>query len=183
MYPSYLHLQKNALTPVQTFSRFILSPVVEILVGKTEIAFHIRSDLLCQTSDYFRACLQGNFSEAAKDEVKLFKTRAETFQYFVKWLYTGDLAPFDSSLTLLSIFKDRADVLALGNRLLCEGPKNRAVDIIQEVCGEEFLDAERIVYAAQAVESRSQLMQYLIKQLNRDMVEGGYGDFVDDDDG
>ena len=169
------------MIPLLTFSRSILSPVVEILVGRRETTFHIHSDLLCQTSDYFRACLQGNFSEATKGEVKLSETRASTFQYFVKWLYTGDVAPFNNSLPLASIFTDMADVFALGNRLLCEGLRNRAVDMIQEVCSKELLNVGRIVYAAQAVETRSLLMQYLIQQLSFDMVEEGYGGLVNDD--
>ena len=53
--------------------------------------------------------------------------------------------------------------------------------MIQEVCTEDLLNAERIVYVAQAVESRSLLMQYLIQQLSFDMVEEGYAELVEDD--
>ena len=158
----------------------MLSPIVKVSVGDAKATFHLHSDLLCKKTSYFRGCLQGQFSESVTREVVMLETNPNAFQYFVKWLYTGDLAPFTESTTYDKDFHRMIDVYALGDELVCDGLKNRAVDMVQEICERQHLDAEQMLYAAQSIRQDSKLMQYLVEQLACDMTSIGYQKFIED---
>ena len=158
----------------------MLSPIVKVIVGPQKVTFDVHSGLLREKSDYFRACLQGNFSEALKGEVRLPETKPEAFQYYAKLLYTGDLAPFNFDIDKDIIFRSMIDVYALGDRLLCHGIQNRSIDMVQEICVISDLSIGRIFYAAKIIEPRSKLMQFLIEKLAFDMASEGYATFVED---
>ena len=126
-----------------------LEPPVKIIVGKKRMQeiFYVHPSLLCEKSEYFRACLQSHFSEAQSREVRLLDEKPKAFRLFLKWLYTGDLAPFPAGKmavdddnndvrdhSMIFILRIAVAAYILGDRLLCSGVKDRAMDIIQQCC-------------------------------------------------
>lgn len=65
--------------------------VVFVDVGPEQISYAIHKGILCSRSDYFRAALTGNFSEAAEQVVTLDDEDPDTFRTFNAWLYTNVL--------------------------------------------------------------------------------------------
>lgn len=63
---------------------------VKIPSGK-KFALHI--DVLADKSNYFRAALTGNFREADTKVLNLPDVSDNTFGFFLKWLYSGNLKP------------------------------------------------------------------------------------------
>ena len=59
--------------------------MVNVFVENNKFTLH--KDLLCNRSDYFRACFDGKFHEAEKKEVRLLGDNVEAFKLFVDWLY------------------------------------------------------------------------------------------------
>jgi len=58
-----------------------------VLVGPNHVKFVVHESLLIHYSDFFRAALTGNFSEAKDKIVRLEEDDPETFEVFVHWLY------------------------------------------------------------------------------------------------
>ncbi|KAH0038579.1 hypothetical protein KCU78_g1471, partial [Aureobasidium melanogenum] len=79
----------------------------------------IHKSLLCFFSQYYRAALQGGFLEAGRKSVVL-ELDIEDCQYFVGWLYSGQLpdVPMPGHLFELYIFADKTDVLALRRAIM-----------------------------------------------------------------
>ncbi|KAK4697313.1 protein N-terminal amidase, partial [Lecanoromycetidae sp. Uapishka_2] len=67
---------------------FLYDSLVTVLVGPDEQRFDVHKALLCKSSDFFNAALNGNFIEA-NGTVKLPEQNPGVFKYFVHWLYTG----------------------------------------------------------------------------------------------
>lgn len=66
--------------------------LVEITIpsGKT---FTLHIDVLVEKCDYFRAALTGNFVETTTKQLKLPDVSDNTFAFFLKWVYAGNLKP------------------------------------------------------------------------------------------
>lgn len=58
-----------------------------ILVGEEQERFIVHESVLTHYSEFFRAALTGGFAEATEKTVKLEGEDAETFEFFVHWLY------------------------------------------------------------------------------------------------
>ena len=57
--------------------------MVDIFVGAERKQFHLHHDLLCDRSDYFKACFEGDFKEAEQKELFLPEDDIESFGLFV----------------------------------------------------------------------------------------------------
>lgn len=62
---------------------------VTIVVGTEQQKSVVHKDLICASSEYFRAALQGALVEAATSEIMLMDERPEVFEGFVNWLYSS----------------------------------------------------------------------------------------------
>lgn len=78
-------------------TRFQDASTATIFVGPQRSAFVAHIDLLCENSEYFQAALLGQFAESMKKEVTLTDQDADSFEYFVQWLYKSSLK--DAQLT------------------------------------------------------------------------------------
>lgn len=67
------------------------SPTIEVLVGPTEEAFYVHKILLVSRSPFFKAALTGGWKEAKDGIVRLPEADVQSFEWFVYYLYTGQL--------------------------------------------------------------------------------------------
>ena len=100
--------------------------MVNIFVGAERMKFHLHRDLLCDRSDYFRACFVGDFKEAQQKELSLPEDNAESFELFVTWLYSTHLKEISSTDELPAYFA----LAVLANKLCLEYLQNQATDHI-----------------------------------------------------
>ncbi|KAJ4295562.1 hypothetical protein N0V90_007575 [Kalmusia sp. IMI 367209] len=63
------------------------NPLVTIIVGENKTAFTIHASLLINSSEFFRAALQGGFSEAGTKTITFHDESPTTIQLFKHWLY------------------------------------------------------------------------------------------------
>ncbi|THW55651.1 hypothetical protein D6D20_09330 [Aureobasidium pullulans] len=102
-------------------------PYVQVEVGVE--TFKISKVLLCESSSYFHAALNGGFMEAKTNRI-LLDERLELFEIFHTWLYKNDLDFLELEAELkepmevqtayveLYCFADRRGVMALGDQIL-----------------------------------------------------------------
>ena len=100
--------------------------MVNIFVGAERTKFHLHRDLLCNRSDYFRACFVGDFKEAKQKELSLPEDNAESFELFVTWLYGTQLKKISSNNDLAAYF----GLAVLANKLCLEYLQNQVTDYI-----------------------------------------------------
>ena len=109
-----------------TLLRFLTDSMVDIFVGAERTKFHLHRDLLCNRSDYFRACFVGDFKEAQQRELSLPEDNAESFELFVTWLYGTHLKKISLNDELPAYF----GLAVLANKLCLEYLQNQATDHI-----------------------------------------------------
>ena len=104
------------------------SILVKVVVGddSEQVTYNLHRSLLIEKSGFFRGCLKPHFSEAAVGEVKLPGDRPCIFDWFVKWIYSGDI----HSNTIFDI--DFFEIYMLADKLMCSRLKDRSLDMVQE---------------------------------------------------
>ncbi len=65
--------------------------IVHILVGPEKEIFKVHRQILCNTSSYFDAALNGNFKEAKQGRVEMLEDDVNTFKNFQYWLYSREI--------------------------------------------------------------------------------------------
>ena len=100
--------------------------MVDIFVGAERKQFHLHHDLLCDRSDYFKACFEGDFKEADQKELYLPEDVIESFGLFVRWLYGAPLKKISSKDELSVYFT----LFVLANKLCLEHLRNETMDQI-----------------------------------------------------
>ena len=179
--------------PTDELYGYLLEPPVKIIVGEdfAQETFYVHPSLLCEKSEYFRACLQSQFSEAQSREVRLVDEKPSVFRFFLKWLYTGDLAPFPAAKIVVRDgninVHDRSTVhilrialrtYILGDRLLCSGVKDRAMDILQQCCERWILHPSDALEVVNAGLGSSIIGRYHVKQLARQIQLIGWNHYT-----
>lgn len=66
--------------------------VVTVLVGEAEKKYSIHKKVVCKTSGFFRGALRATWREATSKIVRLPTVNATSFDIYVGWLYTGEIA-------------------------------------------------------------------------------------------
>ena len=92
-------------------------------MGDQSRSFYIYKGVLCYFSDYFKAALCGEFTEANSDSVTLDENNPHIFGFVFRWLFTGKLACADGNeeplsqleLCLIWIFADQKIMPQLQN--------------------------------------------------------------------
>ena len=147
--------------------------------GETQL-HHLHLSLLCEVSGYFRGCFGGGFTEAATRKTALPDVDPAAFALFVKWAYTGQLAPSTwdpskpseaSSVELLQ--ESLIDLYILGDRLLCLGLKNRTADLMQMTHTNCHVSLKCFIKLVHAGLPESKMAAYLVAQLTYDMTVDG----------
>jgi BTB/POZ domain len=103
---------------------------VTIKVGLQEQTFSVHKPLLTETSTFFKAALDGNFKEAAENEVKLLEEAGEVFEQFFRWLYFGFLTegpPTNDVKLCTAKMKMVVDLFVLGDKIGCTALRNHAI--------------------------------------------------------
>ena len=72
------------------------SRVATLVVGPESKEFSVHQHLLCESSDFFKAALEGQLQESASTTVRLPEDKFEIIDYFVEWLYTQRSPPFEA---------------------------------------------------------------------------------------
>lgn len=100
--------------------------MVDIFVGAEQKRLHLHRDLLCNRSDYFKACFEGDFEEAQQQELFLPEDDVESFDLFVRWLYGALLENISSDYDLLVYL----ELVVLASKLCLEHLQNETMDQI-----------------------------------------------------
>lgn len=69
----------------------MLDTMVVLKVGPERTEFRVHRGLLCQSSPYFRAALEGDFKEAETQIIEWPEEKPETVRIFQLWLYSGSM--------------------------------------------------------------------------------------------
>lgn len=65
--------------------------IVSLVVGKEKQVFKVQKVLLCSSSPFFRAALEGNFKEAAEQKIEFPEEQEDVVERFVLWLYSSSV--------------------------------------------------------------------------------------------
>lgn len=94
--------------------------------------------LLCSSSDYFRAALDGAFKEAAEQRIELLEDDPKIFERFQLWLYTGKVFDRGEKSTALD-HSMLVDIYVFAESRCIPGLQNHLVDtIIRKSAREAF---------------------------------------------
>ena len=165
--PTALHIDNGCFS-------YTLDPPVKVIVGEgdKQETQYVSPSLLSEKSDYFKGCLRGQLSEASNREIRLANLHPHTFQHFLRWLYTGDLAPFHEEQHSVDTLSRAIEIYVLGDRLLSTGLKDRCMDVMQACndIGPSFTTADLKQVVGSGLSS-SELWKYSLKQIAYSMTE------------
>lgn len=101
---------------------------IEVGTGANKKTFYVYRDFLSFYSGYFRAALNGGFSETGSGVIQLESEEPAVFEGFVRWLYTSraredtitaQSAPeYFTSIVKLWLFADRREIPLLMNEMI-----------------------------------------------------------------
>ena len=134
--------------------------MVDIFVGTERKKFHLHRDLLCDRSDYFKACFSGNFKEAQQKKLSLPEDNAESFGLLVKWLYGAPLKKMSSNDDL----PEYCALIILANKLLLEHLHNEAMDSMLRFhrMNPASIDVESLHNIYQNTSDQERVRKYLV---------------------
>ena len=149
---------RPSVTKLQRHSLF--ETIVMVDVGPERIRYSIHKGLLCSRSDYFKAALTGNFSEAADQVVTLDDEDPEIFRTFNAWLYTDvlveDTDPEMQQWSLL--FK----IYVFAEKRIVPLLQNAAIDEIIRAHAKHSIPTEEIRHAWARTAEASPLRKLLV---------------------
>ncbi len=100
-----------------------METVATIKVGPEEKIFLIHSSFLSAASTFFKAAITGKFEEASANEIKLPEDCAETFEHFIRWLYSGckeDPTPTEDRSICSARIKRIIDLYVFADKIGCQ---------------------------------------------------------------
>ena len=104
--------------------------VVTIKIGPGEQKFSVHKSLLTEASAFFKASLDGNFREAAQNEVNMPEENVHVFEVFLHWLYFG-FPPEDTqtekAIAHTAEIERIVDLYVLGDKIGCQELKRDMV--------------------------------------------------------
>ena len=148
---------------------------MKVIVGTSEVqvVYNLHESLLQEKSEFFRAALGGEWMEAAMKEVHLREEKILAFDWFVEWIYLGDLKLQDAGVDFIPVY-------VLADKLLCHDLKNRAIDMLQQYYLTTAIAFKHITIVTEKGLTDSKLMEYLLTQLAYE-VSRHYDDMTKDD--
>ena len=70
--------------------------ITNVLVGPEKQRFLVPKDMLCRTSNFFQASLDGGFKESSSNTCYLPEVSPKTFALLIKWLYSRTFEHLDA---------------------------------------------------------------------------------------
>lgn len=121
------------------------SDTAVVFVGSEKKKFVIHTKLLCTASPFFDRALNGNFTEAASQEVTLEEEAPELFEYFFDWLYNNAFSSRtnDESESRSDYFVDHLEleIYLMADRLMAQ---ELQMSTLNELCAIFHHDAPTI---------------------------------------
>ncbi|KAK4543410.1 hypothetical protein LTR36_005553 [Oleoguttula mirabilis] len=128
--------------------RFACSDMITVLVGAHEHRFTVHQDLICDSSDFFKAACNGAWKGAGTKTVTLRDVEQYCFKMYVEWLYDRTVDLFDLAHTCeMEFLEATQDVMpykpdSIATHIVCqlwvladflgdETLKNSAVDMVE----------------------------------------------------
>ena len=140
----------------ESWKPFYESVPVTVIVGpeSRKRTFYINEDLLTCNSQYFRAALNGNFSEGQTKIVRLEEDEPSAFERFVRYLIHSPCSGSDDPLWS-GLPEDypsqQVNFYVLGDKLLAEGFKERIATDLKEFLKNELTQMSSFLTLAKSV--------------------------------
>lgn len=129
--------------------------------------WHLPKELLINASPFFAAALNGSFAEAKS--VEFPEDATDAFEFFVQWLYVGEI-------TLAPIFQTLVQAWILGDKLECPIFKDRAMLGLMRTVLLTDINTDDVRTAFENSVSGSKLRKFFL-----DLVRYDAGDTLGDD--
>jgi len=96
---------------------------VSIKIGPAGKIFLVHSPFLTETSTFFKAAIEGNFKEGVDQEVTMPEESEQTFEHFVRWLYSGgyreETMPLGGESEWAARIKEIIDLYVFADKVGC----------------------------------------------------------------
>jgi BTB/POZ domain len=97
---------------------------VTIKIGPAGKIFRVHSSFLAETSTFFKAAIEGNFKEAVDQQITMSEECEETFERFVRWLYSvgyreEEIMRIRGESELAARFKEIIDLFVFADKIGC----------------------------------------------------------------
>ncbi|KAL2356092.1 hypothetical protein BJ546DRAFT_1059509 [Cryomyces antarcticus] len=114
------------------FKQFTRTAEILVGPGRAPTRFLIHYELLTGCSRFFSAALDSTFAEGLSKSITLPEEKLEPFEFFVHWLYTGELGPAGDLFNKAGspMYFMLLEIYGLADRLGIEALRNAAVDRI-----------------------------------------------------
>lgn len=167
-----------------------------MLIGPEQKRYTVHRQIICQTSEYFRALCNGQWKESSKGVVKLDDVMEIAFNVYICWIYTGRIDVLDpaSDAEAMSVkhdknkeqndFKDTlwrlAHAFALGDRFLDLCFQNTVIDeyALLSQQNNRHLGPETLTAVWETVPSQSCLMRAVVDTVAVRMKASSFNDIV-----
>ena len=103
--------------------------IVTVIVGEKKRVFKIHKNLLCSSSEFFKATLDGKFKEAEEREINLEEEDPQTFERVVLWIYSGSLLEKNETSTTLG-YADLLKIYVFAEARCMTELQNDTIDVI-----------------------------------------------------
>lgn len=132
---------------------------MKILVGPDKQPFIIHRELLCETSSYFAAALQGEFKEAKEQRIEMLEEDVAMFQSFQIWLYSDNILTTNTRENWKILF----DLHIFGDARGIPHLQNAAVDaLINKEHRLKWIPAYQFKYVYEDTSEKSPLRRLLV---------------------
>ena len=140
----------------KSWKPFYESVPVTVIVGPESCkrTFYINEDLLTWHSKYFRAALNGNFSEGQTKIVRLEEDDPSAFERFVRFLIQSPCSGRDDELWSTSSEdypSQLIDFYVLGDKLLAEGFKDRIATDLKDSLKDDTIQMSSLLVLAKSI--------------------------------
>ncbi len=123
----------------------MLDTIVVLKVGLEKEEIRVHKGLLCETSPYFRAALQGGFKEAQDQTIEWPEEDPKITKIFQLWLYSGIL-DFDAETLDESAWSTLVDLYGFAEPYDLPALKNSVMDIVLSYVIQDFWEIPWLVF-------------------------------------
>jgi hypothetical protein len=137
---------------------FLTQGVVAITPEDSDRTYHISKALLCSVSDYFIKALNGRFTEASNQRLRLPGCDDKSFRIFLYWLHHRALPePFDVQESLVKAW-------AVGEALLLEDFQAAVLKALRETWQHSVVDMRALAAAFELTAEKSYIQRAVLTE-------------------
>ncbi|KAL8851034.1 MAG: hypothetical protein Q9221_004024 [Calogaya cf. arnoldii] len=156
------------------------SVTVRVGTGEAMQTWTIQKKLLTHHSTFFAAALNGFFTEATTNTIKLDKDNPQAFQVFVQWLYTGRFVVYsyrecDQDIAFKCCGPEAnflCAVWALGDKFNCHAFQDHAMLQFLVLHMDTYLQLDVLADAYKLSSSGSKLRQFVVDEFIHETLDG-----------